>query len=116
MDPEAPDPQTAAPCSVCGLPVPMLASEYQEMVALGAPVMHREHTTTTNVTPILKSYRAVVQVFEVHDDGSQELVAATTAKANAPTLQAAFADPLSTDLQGKWLAMAEKAAFADLPS
>lgn len=106
---------TFAPCAVCGRDIPMRLSEYKEMLALGAPVMHAEHTQT-DAPPVLKSYRAVVQVFEVGEDGSQELVAATTAKAEAPTLHAAFNGSLSEDLQRKWLAMAEHSMLGDLPA
>ncbi|MGV8972205.1 MAG: hypothetical protein ACOH10_07770 [Rhodoglobus sp.] len=105
---------TTAPCSICGRPIGMRISEYKEMLALGAPIVHREHTTTA-AEPILKSYRATVQVYEVSEDGTQELVAATTAKAHAASLHAAFNGPLSEDLQAKWLAMGERSALADLP-
>jgi len=104
---------TVAPCSVCGVDIPMRISEYKEMIALGAPVVHAEHVNTK--PPLVKSYRAVVEVFEVKEDGTLELVAATTAKAHAPTLHAAFADSLSVDLQRKWLTMAEKSSLGDLP-
>jgi len=104
---------TSAPCSVCGVAIPMLVTEYKEILALGAPVVHREHSQEP--APVLKTYRAVVQVFEVAADGTQELVASTTAKAQAATLHAAFDDALSADLQGKWLRMAEHTAMGDLP-
>lgn len=103
-----------APCTICGVGIPMRVSEYKEMVALGAPVIHREHVTA-NDAPVLKFYKAVVQVFEVAVDGSEELVAATTVKAHAPTLHAAFNGPLSEELQEKWLAMGEKSMIADSP-
>lgn len=106
---------TAAPCSVCGEPIPMRVAEYKEMVALGAPVVHREHAQVAK-GPVLRSYRAVVQVYEDAADGTSELVAATTATAQAPTLHAAFADALSVDLQHKWLVMAEKSSLGDLPT
>lgn len=108
-----PEAITSAPCSVCGQPIPMRISEYKEMIAMGAPVTHAEHTQVA--APVVKNYRAVVQVFEVADDGTTELVAATTAKATAPTLHAAFDGPLSEDLQGKWIHMAEHSAIGDLP-
>lgn len=106
---------TTAPCSICGRPIGMRLSEFKEMVALGAPIMHREHAALDEQEPILKSYRATVQVYEVSEDGTQELVAATTAKAHAASLNAAFNGPLSEDLQTKWLAMGERSALADLP-
>lgn len=50
------EPVTVAPCSICGPDIPMRVSEYKEMVALGAPIVHREHSVT-KPEPILKSYR-----------------------------------------------------------
>lgn len=106
---------TVAPCAICGKDIPMRVSEYKEMVRLGAPVIHREHIET-ETAPALKSYRAVVQVYEDDEENAtSELVAATTATAHAPTFHAAFAGPLSEDLQRKWLTMGEKSSIADLP-
>lgn len=94
----------------------MRISEYKEMVGLGAPVMHAECAGHTDTTPVLRTYKASVQVYEMHDDGTMEMVAATSVKAQAHTLHAAFNGPLSAELQIKWLAMADKSTLADLPT